>query len=278
MHLEDKVRDRTQELKAAFDNLKFTQKQLIEAEKMASLGSLVAGVSHEINTPIGISVTAASHLIDEVESFKSKYDKGLITKSSFESFLETSDEVSKIILSNMIKGSELIKSFKNIAVDQSSESKRKFDIEEYVHEILLSTRSKFKRTKHTIEFECQKEMLIDSYPGAISQVFTNLLMNTLNHGFESVEEGKITINITHNDDSVIILYHDTGCGIPEENLGKIFTPFFTTKRGAGGSGLGLSIVYNIITKTLSGEIECFSKPGDGTTFKMTIPGFSESIV
>lgn len=274
--LEIKVKDRTIELETAFDDLKSAQKQLIESEKMSSLGMLVAGVAHEINTPIGIGVTAASHLKDEIDRFRKSFNENKITKSYLDNYLTTSEEIAEIILSNMNKGRALIQSFKNIAVDQSSEIKRQFKIREYIDEILLSTRSKFKRTKHKINIYCENELTIESYPGAISQIFTNLLMNSLIHGFDGIDEGIIDIIVTSKKSVAIIKYKDNGLGISKLDIDKIFNPFFTTKRGLGGSGLGLSIVYNLVTTTLEGEIICESEIGLGTTFTISVPGIIQS--
>ncbi|QEN05423.1 sensor histidine kinase [Thiospirochaeta perfilievii] len=276
-NLEEKVNERTRELEEALENIKNTQKKLIESEKMASLGILVAGVAHEINTPIGIAVTAASHLQDEVKVFSSKYMDNQITRSGMEGFLKVCDEITEIILSNMYKGRTLVRSFKNIAVDQTSEQMREFELKSYLEEILLSTHSKFKRTGIKINVICDEGIKLHSYPGALSQVITNLLLNSLYHGFENISQGEIIILVSENDQNIIINYSDTGSGIPKEFVSKVFNPFFTTKRGKGGSGLGLSIVYNLVTSVLNGDIECSSIEGSGVTFIITIPTVAKKI-
>ncbi|QEN05401.1 HAMP domain-containing protein [Thiospirochaeta perfilievii] len=271
IHLEELVQQRTSELQESLDRLGKTKDQLVQSEKMASLGDLVAGVAHEINTPIGIGVTAASHLENETARFSKKYKSGEMSKSMFESYVDLASESSRMILSNLLRAANLIKSFKKVAVDQSSEEKRSFNLKEYIDEILLSIHSKFKHTNVNISVESLEEVIMDSYPGALSQIVTNLVMNSLQHGFENMEKGSITINILKNGEYSEIIYSDTGIGIDKEIQKRIFDPFFTTKRGQGGSGLGMNIVYNLVTQTLKGSIICESELGQGTTFKIRLP-------
>lgn len=269
--LEDLVSIRTSELQDSINNLNKTQNQLVESEKMASLGDLVAGVAHEINTPVGIGVTAASHLEQESKRFYDLYKKGDLSKSKFESFIELVNESSKMILSNMIRAARLIQSFKKVAVDQSSDEKRTFNVAEYIQEVLLSINSKFKHTKHTVNVICVEDIMLNSYPGVFSQIITNLCLNSLQHGFEGIEEGTISIEIKHAKGKVFILFSDNGVGISPDVLKRIFDPFFTTKRGQGGSGLGMNIVYNLVKQTLKGTITCASTLGKGVSFIITIP-------
>ncbi len=270
-NLEILVKQRTDKLQESLDQLKETQHQLVESEKMSSLAGLVAGVAHEINTPVGIAVTAASYLENETDEFDSLYNSNRLSKTAMAQFLENINTSSKMILSNLKRAAQLINSFKQVAVDQSSEEIREFLIYEYVNEILVSTNSKFKHTTHSVTVNSNNEFRVKSYPGALSQVITNLLLNSLIHGFENIENGKITIDLEKQGDLAVIEYKDTGNGIPAENLTKIFDPFFTTKRGIGGSGLGMNIVYNLVTQTLKGDIKCSSRPGDGTTFFIRFP-------
>lgn len=270
-HLEELVKERTSRLEASLDELKQTQTQLIESEKMASLGGLVAGVAHEINTPVGIGVTAASHLEMETNNFKKLYSDGHLSKSQLESFLQMCLDSSRIILSNMIKSSELIKSFKQVAVDQISEEKRMFKIKTYMDEVLLSIHSKYKNTSHRVVVNSDSDYYVYSYPGVIYQVINNLITNSLIHGFESLESGIIEISIHKEGRYIIIHYKDSGRGIPEEILKKIYDPFFTTNRSHGGSGLGLHIVYNLINRNLEGFIECKSVVGEFTEFYIKFP-------
>ncbi|MBL4936042.1 sensor histidine kinase [Clostridium sp. YIM B02515] len=277
-NLEQRVIDRTKELeesnielKEALDKLRVTQDQLIQSEKMVALGGLVAGVSHEINTPIGVSVTAASYLQEKTKEFYEVFKSNSLKKSDLEKYLNTSAESSEAILSNLQRASELVKSFKQVAVDQSSEIKRRFKIYEYVNQILLSLRPKLKKTKITIGINCDENIEIESFPGAFSQIVTNFVMNSLIHAFEEGQEGTIIFDFEKKDNNIIFTYSDNGKGMDNDIVSKIFDPFFTTKRGKGGTGLGLNIVYNIVTQTLKGTIICESEPALGTIFKITFP-------
>ena len=265
--LEQKV----SELHESLEDLKQTQNYLVQTEKMAALGGLVAGVSHEINTPVGVGVTTASYLKDKTEWIENLYEKGVITHKALKEYLKNAAESTEIILANMGRAAELINSFKQIAVDQSCDSLRVFKIHEYINEILMSISSKFKKTPYKIEVVCPEEFEINSFPGAISQILTNLLMNSLIHGFDGLDHGVINIKITKSDETALLSYEDTGHGITNENLTRIFDPFFTTKRGQGGSGLGLQIVYNLVTQTLCGKISCNSAPGEGVRFDLEFP-------
>ncbi|MBN2618891.1 MAG: HAMP domain-containing histidine kinase, partial [Spirochaetales bacterium] len=267
--LESEVEKRTKELEKS-------QKQLILLERMANLGGLVAGVSHEINTPLGIIVTSASFMNDEVRNLNKNFENGHLTKALFNDFCNNATESSSLILSNSRRASDLIKSFKKVAVDQASDDKRVFKIGLYTQEIYTSLYHKFKKTAIDVNIHYETDIDVNSYPGAYSQVITNLLMNSLFHGFPVTKEGKIDIGIEHIDDNVKIIYTDNGEGISEEHLAKIFNPFFTTKRDEGGSGLGLNIVYNIVTQKLNGDVLCDSKKGEYTTFKITFPIINET--
>ncbi len=259
------------ELNDSLEDLKQTQDYLVQTEKMAALGGLVAGVAHEINTPVGIGVTTASHLKDRTVWINSLYQDGVITHGALKSYLGVAIESTDIILENMGRAAELINSFKQIAVDQACDYLRNFKIKEYIDEILLSVRPNFKNTPYTIEVNCPQEFEINSYPGAISQILTNLLMNSLIHGFEHADQGTINIEVVKRKDVAYLIYHDNGGGISKENLSQIFDPFFTTKRGQGGSGLGLQIVYNLVTQTLNGKIKCHSELGEGVRFDIEFP-------
>lgn len=274
-NLEELVAGRTLELQISLDHLQETQKKLVESEKMAALGGLVAGVAHEVNTPVGIGVTAASHLEESIHDFEKLYETDRVSRKDFEKFLELCAKSSKMLLSNMNRAAELIQSFKQVAVDQSSQERRVFLIHEYIDEVLLSLNATMKKTPYKIQVNCPEELEIDSYPGALSQIITNLVMNSLKHGFEGQDEGTITIDVRKSESNVLIIFGDTGCGIPEEYLDKIFEPFFTTKRGAGGSGLGMNIVYNLVTQSLQGQISCSSEVGRGTWFEIEFPSHIE---
>ena len=269
--LEEMVLSRTQELQNSIIELKKTQSQLVQAEKMASLGQLVAGISHEINTPVGIGVTLASNLEARTEMLSKLYFDNNLKKSDLENYLEIAVDSSQMILSNLKRAAELIRSFKLVAVDQSSENKRYFDLGNYIKDVLRSLQNQLKKKSHQIVIHIDEEIFINSYPGTFSQIITNLIQNSLIHGFEEIDYGKITIDLFVEDNSLILIYSDNGKGIPKENLQKIFTPFFTTKRGKGGSGLGLHIIYNLVTTKLHGNIKCETAKNEGIKFKIWIP-------
>lgn len=259
------------ELSRTLDYLKATQGQLVEAEKMAALGGLVAGVAHEINTPVGVGVTAASALEDKTAAFKEIYTSGRMKRSDLEKYLDIAGQSSQMILRNLERAAELIHSFKQVAVDQSSEEQREFKVKEYLQEILLSLRPQLKKTQHTITINGDDVLTLDSYPGVFSQIVTNLVMNSLLHAYEPEEAGQLIFDFKQENSRFIFKYSDDGKGIPQENLSKIFDPFFTTKRGQGGSGLGLHIIYNLVTQKLGGTIRCESEVGQGTRFVMALP-------
>jgi signal transduction histidine kinase len=264
------VRDVTRR-KQAEQELKMAQDHLMESSKMAALGELVAGVAHEINTPIGIGVTGMSTLDERTEQIIALYKADDLSQEDFERYLKTVSEASRAVLSNLHSAADLVRTFKQVAVDQSSEEKRTFPFQKYLHDILMSMQPRLKKTSHCITVNCPEDIELNSYPGVFSRIITNLLINSLDHGFEGIENGQIVFDISANQDYFILQYTDNGKGISPEALGKIFDPFFTTKRGKGGTGLGMHIVYNLVTQTLQGKIKCTSAPGQGTKFIITIP-------
>ena len=259
------------ELKDSLDTLNQTQDQLVQSEKMAALGELVAGVAHEINTPVGIGVTAASFLDLKTKELKKTYKSGNIKKSELESYLKTIEDISSSILINMERAAELISSFKQIAVDQSIEKPRLFKLKEYIDGVLLSLKPKFKDTKHSINIECPDNIEINSFPGAFYQILNNLILNTLFHGFKNMDKGEIDMVFNLKGNDLNFIYKDNGAGMTQDQCRKIFDPFFTTMRGQGGTGLGMSIVFNLITQTLKGSIECESSENNGIKFIIQIP-------
>jgi len=269
--LEQRVEKRTQDLKTALDTVQKAQKQLVEAEKMAALGGLVAGVAHEINTPIGVGVTASSMLDERVKAFTTLLESGQLKKTDLNKFLEGVTEISNIILPNLNRAADLIRSFKQIAVDQTSLELREFNVENYLGEILLSLRPKLKKTKHQLTIDCPIAIELYAHPGHFSQMITNLIMNSLIHAYQEDEGGHLSITVKADQARLYLHYHDDGKGIPKENLSKIFEPFFTTARGKGGSGLGLSIIYNLVTQNMGGNIRCESGENQGTSFYIDIP-------
>ncbi|MEH2105471.1 trifunctional serine/threonine-protein kinase/ATP-binding protein/sensor histidine kinase [Nostoc sp.] len=269
--LEQKVAERTQELSQAVEDLKSTQKQLVESEKMAALGGLVAGVAHEINTPVGTSITVASTLADETRSFITAVEQGQLKRSVLNNYLEIAKESTDLILRNLNRAGELVQSFKQVAVDQTSLEQRTFVVKQYLEEIVTSLNPKIKRASHTLTVTGDETVRIDSYPGALAQIITNLVMNSLTHAYQLHESGQLRIQVKQEGERIVIQYSDDGCGIPQENLNKIFEPFFTTARQKGGSGLGLHITYNLVTQKLQGTIDVYSEVEKGTIFTVTLP-------
>ncbi len=269
--LEFTVDMRTKELKKTIKNLKITQNQLVESEKMASLGGLVAGVAHEINTPVGISLTGITHFQHITIELKKLYEENNLSQDEFEEYIKISYEIANSVYKSLTRAAEQIRSFKQVAVDQSNEHIRNFNIKEYIEEVLLSLHNRLKKTKHNINIHCDKNLNINSFPGSFSQIITNFIMNSLIHGFKNIEKGNIDIYAKKIDNTVEIIYKDDGIGINKTNLKKIFNPFFTTNREGGGSGLGLNIVYNIITNGLNGNIKVTSEIDKGTKFIITFP-------
>ena len=271
--LEQKVEQRTAQLLKTLEDLKATQKKLVESEKMAALGNLVAGVAHEINTPVGTSITVASTLADETQTFINAVRGGQLKRSVLNNYLELAEESTQLMLSNLHRAGDLIQSFKQIANDQSCLERRCFHLQNYIEEIALSLDPQLKQTPHTLTVEGDETLIVESYPGALAQIATNLVTNSLTHAYSPSEAGQLRFDIRQEGDKVKIEYEDNGCGIAQENIDKIFEPFFTTARHRGGTGLGLHIVYNLVTQKLQGTIDVRSKINEGTRFIVTLPLF-----
>jgi C4-dicarboxylate-specific signal transduction histidine kinase len=283
--LESRVRERTEDLhrsnrdlQRSFDDLRQAQEQLVHAEKMAALGGLVAGVAHEINTPLGIGVTAASHLEQETRRLGQQLEDGSLTQEGLAAFRQLALESAQLILRNLMRADKLVRSFKQVAVDQSNEDRRKIDLGVYLQEILTSLAPALKKTPYRIQAECPEGLVLDTYPGAIYQVVANLVMNSLLHGFRDRPEGRIELEARREGGEVVLDYRDDGRGMADEVRRRIFEPFFTTRRGEGGSGLGLHIVWNLATQRLGGSITCDSEPERGAHFQLRIPAAVEPSV
>ena len=276
--LEGKVADRTQqleqsneELKQALKDLKAAQENLIETEKMAALGDLVAGVAHEINTPIGVGVTAASHLHDETEGISLLYSEKSMRKTDFERYLKLCRQSSDIILTNLLRAAEQVKSFKMIAVDQTTEQKRCFPLRKYLEDVITSLRPRLKKTKLEVKIECDLALTLETYPGSISQIITNLILNSILHAYKPQESGQILLQAFQDSSKCHIIYSDNGRGMTHEENRRVFEPFFTTKRSEGGTGLGMHIIFNLVEHQLKGKITCSSKLGQGARFHIALP-------
>ncbi|HYD65030.1 PAS domain S-box protein [Azospirillum sp.] len=256
----------------ALNDLRVAQESLIQAETMASLGQLVAGVAHEINTPIGIGLTAATHIAEQTERLRGLFGKGAVRRSDFADYLQAVEEGSRLLVSNINRAAELVQSFKQVAVDQSSGGRRAFDLKTYIDEVLFSLQPRLKRTRVTVSVDCPDDLTMDSYPGALSQVLTNLMINAVVHAYGEGAAGHVRIAVHgEGEDAVALDFVDDGKGIPPDVLPRIFDPFFTTKRGEGGSGLGLHIVYNTVSRVLGGRLSVDSRLGEGTRFTLNLP-------
>ncbi|MEH8016382.1 ATP-binding protein [Rheinheimera muenzenbergensis] len=278
LSLEQKIEQRTDALKTSNQELLNTlatlhqyQNQIVETEKMASLGQMVAGVAHEVNTPIGLGVTASTLMQDKLTDIQKAFDEKKLTSSQLAKFLAESKENLGIIYRNMERAASLISSFKRVAVDQSNDNRRQFNMLQLINEVLLSLRPNLKKTRHQLVVNCPPELELDSKPGPINQILINLIMNSLIHAFEHTEQGTMTISVLVKNNNCTLSYTDNGTGVPENIKKRIFDPFVTTKRGEGGSGLGLHLVYNLVTQALNGKILLESTLGQGVSIKIDFP-------
>lgn len=265
------LEEQHKELKDTLLKLQRTQQKLVQQEKMASLGGLVAGIAHEINTPLGICVTGVSHLIEELRFAKQALDNEELTESILLEFFEEVENAGEILTANTKRAADLVQSFKQVAVDQSSNSIRDINLAHYIQEVLLSLRPTLKKVKHSITVQCDDHINISANAGAISQVLSNLILNSIKHGFEGIEQGKIIINVEEKKNNVILRYADDGVGLDAEAMSQLFEPFYTTKRGDGGSGLGTHLVYNLVTAALHGRLEAKSEPNKGLAYLIKFP-------
>jgi len=265
------------EAERTLQRLREAQRQMILQEKMASLGSLVAGVAHEVNTPVGIAVTGASQLRLETGRIQELAAGGRLRRSDFDEFVETVGDLARLIENNSERAARLIQSFKEVAVDQSSDARRRFTLDSYVAEVLASLSPQIRRVRHQVGLSIEPGIDIDGFPGIFAQVLTNLVMNSLMHAYPDGRSGTLTIRARRvpggadGPDWVEMDYCDDGTGIPRELWSRIFEPFFTTRRGSGGSGLGLHLVYNIVTAGMGGGLEVGDTPGGGARFTLRFP-------
>jgi signal transduction histidine kinase len=266
---QDSLRVAYGELQGRIDELRRTQAELIENEKMASLGRLVAGVAHEINTPLGIGVTAASHL--EATFVTIERLLGNAAPADVSAALASARRCVELVMSNLGKAGQLVKSFKQVAVDQANEVRRRVVVRRYLEEVLASLHPRLKTTPHRVELDCPPDIELDTFPGALYQIAANLILNAVMHAFDGDRGGLIRITAMVQDEVLEMVFADDGKGMTEEVRQRAFEPFFTTRRGAGGTGLGLHLVYNLVTQVLRGAIICVSTPGQGTQFTIRVP-------
>jgi signal transduction histidine kinase len=257
------------QLEYSLSALKTTQNQLIISEKLAALGELVAGVAHEINTPLGISVTLGSFVSALHQEFKKNIQNHTYNFEIAEEFIHTSEDAIDLMNINLERASGLVNSFKQVAVDQASEDKRKFSIKDALQDVLKSLHPKLKKSNVEVILQCADNLIVDSYPGALSQIITNLVINSIIHGFSTRQNGKITITVTLQNRIYSISYRDDGIGIPNSIIDKVFNPFFSTRKQSGSTGLGLHIVHNLVTQSLKGNIQLTSEKNQGVHFIIT---------
>ncbi|GJI98647.1 hypothetical protein RugamoR57_53650 [Duganella caerulea] len=258
-------------LENALTSLKDAQGELVRQEKLASLGRLVAGVAHEINTPLGICVTATSHLVEELKLTREDMANGTLDEDGLNQFFDIIAQSLRIMTTNTQRAAALVRSFKQVAVDQSSDDIRSFNLRKYLDEVLLSLQPKLKGKPIAVEIDCDEHINMASFPGAVSQIVTNMVVNSLVHGFEEGQSGKIRISGKVDGDFVDFQFSDDGVGMDSATLAQLFDPFFTTKRGSGGSGLGAHILYNLVTGALGGTVKVVSAPGMGLHYKLRFP-------
>jgi PAS domain S-box-containing protein len=269
---EREIRSAKDAAEAALRNLRETQDSLIEAEKLAALGRLVAGVAHEINNPVGTSLTVASALERKTARFAAEFAQGNLKRSSLNKFLEISREASSQLVANLNHAAELIQSFKQVATDRNFSERRAFDLRELTEQVAMSLRPGLGKKNLTLNVECQPDLMMNSYPGPYGQALTNLFLNSVEHAFPDGKGGTIDIKVqASGNDNVEILFSDNGCGMSHGIRRKAFDPFFTTRRDQGGTGLGLHIVYSIVTNCLGGRLNLDSRPGEGTKVQLFLP-------
>lgn len=276
--LEDKVSQRTdalkdsnQELLSTLEKLHQFQGQLVESEKMASLGDMVAGVAHEVNTPIGLGVTASSLLSDRLNEVHTAFNDKTLKASQLRRFLTESEENLAIVTRNLHRAADLISSFKQVAVNQSNEADSAFIVMQLIDEVILSLGPQLKQKKVNFQIECSENLAVISKPGPINQILINLIVNSIIHGFADSDGGTVTINVMYLSGQLHINYQDDGKGVEPSIKTKIFDPFITTRRGEGGSGLGLHLVYNLVTQALGGHIQFDIEPTQGVQFEIAFP-------
>ncbi len=269
--LEQRVEQRTAQLRQANEELRLAADQLVQTEKVASLGRLVAGIAHELNTPLGSTLTAATTLRDLVRDFGNGLSNGALKRSQAEELVRQCQQACAIIERNAHRAAGLIENFKEIAVDQASERRRTFRLRTTVDEVITTHRNAWKNTPHEIAVEIPDSIELDSFPGPLAQVLSNLLENSLVHAFACHSAGRVVIHASLAEQRVCLSYSDNGAGIPAEFRNKVYDPFFTTRMGQGGSGLGLYIVQTLVSGVLGGTIALHSEAGRGTRFHIALP-------
>ena len=265
------IEEKNTQLEKTMGELTLTQEQLLESEKMASLGGLIKGIAHEVNTPAGIVLTADSSLLERTIEIREIFNKGEITQANLAEYLDDSIQCTELSLANIRRVAELIQTFKKVAVDQSSNDQRSFNLAEYIEQVIVSTHSLTHKGKHTVNVSCPEDLVLYNYPGAFAQIISILISNSVHHGFVNKEHGMITFDFSSQGDDLVINFEDDGVGASQEVIDNIFEPFYTTTRGSGGSGLGAHILFNLVTQLLMGNIKCTAGTEQGLHFEIIIP-------
>jgi len=268
MHLA--LEEKNEQVRVSLEHKLELQSQLLASEKMASLGRAVAGIAHELNTPMGLCVTATSYLAEKNKQVKKDLIYKSLTFDGMVNYVDTVEETLDIIMTSMRRSTEMVNNFKMVAVDVSSEKLRSFVLHDYLSRVINSLTPALRKTKHTIEV-AGDDLVIDSYPGALSQVITNIVMNAIIHAFVDKKRGHILIRTVHDGSNVHLNCSDDGKGMTNESLNNIFEAYYTTRENDGGSGLGTHIIHQLVTETLQGQVSCSSELGAGTMFTITLP-------
>lgn len=270
--LNQELTRRRAEAEQALSQLEEAQDQLVQTEKLAGLGALVAGVAHEINTPVGIALGCASHLADATGTIRKLFEADDVAIEDFERYMEIAGDTAALILANCERAADLIRSFKQVAVDRTSAMRREYRLDDVIRETLASLGPSLRQASVAVDVDCPADLVVDGDPGVLSQVLTNLAMNAVIHGYDGGRGGTLSILADRPESGTVrLIFADDGKGITEQHLPRIFDPFFTTKRGSGGSGLGLHIVHNLVRGALGGTLTADSREGEGTTITVTFP-------
>jgi signal transduction histidine kinase len=266
------LQERTRQLSQSLEDLRTAQDGLIQTEKLAALGRLVAGVAHEINTPVGTGLTVASAFVDKIRRFEANVASGNVRRSTLTEFIAASRDAASQIMTNLGHAGDLIQSFKQVATDRSVSDRRRFDLAEVTEQVVKGLRVGLRERNFTVSIECEPALAMNSYPGPYGQVLTNLLLNSATHAFPDGAQGAVRIAVHGaGKENVEVLFSDDGCGMSAEVRRQVFDPFFTTRRDQGSTGLGLHIVHNIVTNRLGGRINLETRLGAGTKIRIIVP-------
>ncbi|GEA11004.1 YfiR/HmsC family protein [Alteromonas sp. KUL49] len=269
------LHEKNAQLSAMNEKIINTQEQLIQSEKMASLGNLVAGVAHEINTPLGVGITAISHLTHSTKEFAKLIEENKLTKTRMNKFIASIGETGEIVENNLTRAGELVRNFKQVSADQTTDELRCIELKKYIDEVVFNLHFKLKKANHKVTVTSSINECVNTYPGILAQIITNLVMNSVLHGFRDLQNGEVNIVLSKEAGRVVIDYTDNGCGISDNVRKNIFEPFFTTNRNHGGTGLGMHICYNLINQKLNGTIVCAASE-NGAHFVIDFPAHCQN--